>query len=306
MSSHRARTIGGSEVAIICGLQPWGKTPLDLFKSKMEDQELEADDGPLYWGNVLEAPVLDKFTADLMQDSSIGMVKRGFDPHKESDRFMGQWLWEACTPDALVFDTNGNCIDIVEVKTSSLEKWQVIPDYYQYQMLWNIYVMRQTYPTIKGCWMPSLHNTNRYQCIYMTYEELGGDRLLRDIRLQVKQFVEDHLWTGIAPSPSNYDESREAYRIAKGIRDLDNDEYFGIRGTLDTIKHSTEMIDKHQKRLNDAKFYISEMMRDTKKFCHEGRTLCSRVTPKGKSSYIKINLDVFTEVEEKKANEGYY
>lgn len=56
----RRRGIGGSDVAPILGLSKW-RTPLDVWRSKVEPVNDSEQSEPMYWGTVLESIILDEY-----------------------------------------------------------------------------------------------------------------------------------------------------------------------------------------------------------------------------------------------------
>jgi len=58
---RRKEGIGGSDVASIAGISPWG-TPYDVYRSKVEDvSDDEEEKEHLHWGNVLEDVIAKEF-----------------------------------------------------------------------------------------------------------------------------------------------------------------------------------------------------------------------------------------------------
>lgn len=281
----RQTRIGGSEIAILTGMHPFGKTPLDLFKSKME-LSIQKDIDAFYWGHALEPVVLERFRQSM----------EGYDiiagPDAMTEQIEGEEPWQGTSPDGYVLNKDGIVVDIIEIKTTSMERWTKCPEEYRLQMLWNIGITRQTHPECKGCWMPSLHNTNRYQCKYYGYDELGGDYGFNKLNNLAKEFYENHLMTGIAPNPTKYEESVEAYRLAKGILDVTDDELDKILYYVYALEQEESKLEQTQANISKIKFNLSEMMGSYSKIVYKGKTIMSRVSSHGRASYIKVNKGV--------------
>lgn len=121
--------IGGSEVATICGLNPW-ESPFTLWAKKTQriDSNFEISEA-MEWGHRLEPVVLEKFKEthpELSVDAQPGT-------YANVDRD-----WQIANPDAIAFDPETCTHTVVEIKTARYEDdWlEGVPPYYKTQVQW--------------------------------------------------------------------------------------------------------------------------------------------------------------------------
>lgn len=130
---NRKKSLGASEVAAVCGLDPF-KSALDVWASKMGiDQSSENDATEL--GQAFEAPIL-----------SIYARRTGYDLRQPGTLYRADFPWMSCTPDGIA--SKGAAERLVQVKLvgeDMTEKWRdgslfVVPDYVQLQVQWEMSV----------------------------------------------------------------------------------------------------------------------------------------------------------------------
>lgn len=132
--AQRRSFLGASEVAAVCGLDPF-KSALDVWASKVHGID-SGDSVAAEVGRELEAPLLSiyarRMSAVLKQP---GTLRRRDLP------------WAGCTPDSLARIGDAESID-VQVKVvgeNMTDKWRdgssyVVPDYVQLQVQWELFV----------------------------------------------------------------------------------------------------------------------------------------------------------------------
>jgi putative phage-type endonuclease len=146
---RRQTGIGGSDVAAILGISPW-KTPLDIYRSKVEPVQLDAMSEAAYWGTVLEDVVAREFaqrTGTKVQ--RVSQIIR----HPEHDWMIANIDRAIVTPGTVArIDKAGilrGADGLLECKTASAYKasdWgregddEAIPVHYAAQAMWYLAV----------------------------------------------------------------------------------------------------------------------------------------------------------------------
>jgi putative phage-type endonuclease len=105
----RRKGVGSSDIAALLGLSTYA-SPYSLWVDKVMGirEEVEPDDGPLYWGKVLEEPI----AQDFAKRNGYQVQKAGLIGHAEI-------LWALATPDREVIDpATGEIVGLVEVKNA--------------------------------------------------------------------------------------------------------------------------------------------------------------------------------------------
>jgi putative phage-type endonuclease len=105
----RRKGIGSSDIAALLGLTSYA-SPYSLWVDKVMGlgDDVEPDDGPLYWGRVLEQPVAWHFS----RRNNVEVREVGLIGHPDIP-------WMLATPDREVLDISGNTLGLLEVKTAS-------------------------------------------------------------------------------------------------------------------------------------------------------------------------------------------
>ena len=244
--------LGGSDIGTVMGMKPWGLTPMNVFDSKMSLEDTP-DSEAMYWGNSLEKAVMDRFD----QDNPSFTIAYGLDQATEY-LFNENYPYMVATPDFIVKHEDGS-FSLGEIKTTSQESWKEAPLYYQAQMLWNITVCESIFDVqFNGAYMPSLHNTNRYQCRFYSRDELSqnvNEELMVDMG---KSFIEKHLLTGIAPDASSYEESIKALGESDDVLEAELDTFERFKKNLTKKKFIDKQIKDLEAERDSIKFLLSE------------------------------------------------
>lgn len=131
----RSSGIGGSDVSIILGLNPW-RTPLQLWAEKVGKLEPQEENAAMEWGSRLESAVYQKFKHEHAKDydcSYGGSTIR----HPEHKTLLA-------TPDAFI-NCRNNGSGVLEIKTSSQHPWDNVPTYYLLQGQHYCYVLNKSF-----------------------------------------------------------------------------------------------------------------------------------------------------------------
>jgi len=156
--AHRARGIGGSDVAAICGLSPW-KSAVQVYLEKVGAAVDQEENSAMRWGKLLEPVIAEQFSRET------GMPIRRMPAilqHPEQD-------WALANFDFLLSDPREKEPGILEVKNTSAylaHAWEddVAPEHYTLQLQWYMHVTGLTW----GYFAPLI----------------GGNRLLTDKRME--------------------------------------------------------------------------------------------------------------------------
>ena len=152
----RQKGVGGSDIASICGINPWS-SPLAVYYSKIEKvPELEAENLPAELGLFLEPFIAMKFEKWLKENEGIDIVV-----------LKSAYILQHPTNPIALANLDGAFLHpllnenvIVEYKTTSERNYKdwadgALPDYYYLQIQWYLYVTN-----VKKCYLAFLIGNN--------------------------------------------------------------------------------------------------------------------------------------------------
>ncbi len=135
----RSRGIGGSDAAVILGLNAW-KTPLQLYYEKRKEYEEEWDEErqELEWGNRLEGPIIDKLRDKTKRIVMHHTHKSGFRQSLKLSWLIchldGEWWeWTEDKSPSARYLKETRSSGIVEVKNVTgwkVDDWGMVPPLY--------------------------------------------------------------------------------------------------------------------------------------------------------------------------------
>lgn len=127
---HQARVgIGGSEVGAICGVNPY-RSPQEILQAKLTGQDNITPNLAMRLGTVFEDPI-----RRIWKENNQAFLEcYGTGTWQNIE----QPTWKA-NPDGLIEWTDGS-LGILEIKYTS-RKWDKLPEYYRYQVLWYLHVL---------------------------------------------------------------------------------------------------------------------------------------------------------------------
>ena len=197
----RQKGVGGSDIASICGINPWS-SPLAVYYSKIEKvPELEAENLPAELGLFLEPFIKIKFekwfkenegldmsvlpTPYILQHPTNKIALANLDGHFAHPR-TGDWT-------------------IVEYKTTSERNYQdwadgSLPDYYYLQIQWYLYVTN-----VKKCYLAFLIGNNKFNVTVIERNEEVIEMIVKKVDEFWNTFVEKK----VAPAPDGSTSSAE-------------------------------------------------------------------------------------------------
>jgi putative phage-type endonuclease len=209
----RRTGIGSSDIASLLGLTSYA-SPYSLWVDKVMGiaDDLDVDDGPLYWGRILEDPIAEHFA----RRNGVIVRRPGLLGHHEIP-------WMLATPDREVVDPDtGETLALLEVKTASAFRdldWEGdnpddpdvesrAPEIAVIQLQWQLGVRG-----LERGWIAGLVGGHRYHQI-----EYTRDDELIDALVEVARAFWAHVESGERPPadghPATTAALRELYRDA--------------------------------------------------------------------------------------------
>ncbi|MDE8648162.1 YqaJ viral recombinase family protein [Rhodococcus qingshengii] len=134
----RANGIGGSEIPSIVGLNQWESYFSTYYRKLNKLRPVEESD-PMKWGTLIEPVIYDEYRKNHLRP---GLRMTTGDTFHHIER-----PWQIANPDGLMWDADGNLVDLLEIKTAGVaEKWgpsgtDLIPINYRCQMAWYMDVL---------------------------------------------------------------------------------------------------------------------------------------------------------------------
>lgn len=196
----RESGIGGSEVAVICGLSKW-ESPYTLWCKKtgrIESPDI-SDREPVEWGNRLEPVIIDKF-ADTHPELTV---------HRDCGTYANKERpWQRANPDA-IYELPDGKYGVLEIKTAQFEDdWQEgIPRYYYTQVQWYM----QALGLGEGI-LAVLFHGNKYREFPIVANKLEQDVNLSQVQLFCEYLEHD--------TPPDFDGADSTYETVRQLNPL--------------------------------------------------------------------------------------
>lgn len=256
----RKTGVGGSDAAAVCGLSRF-KSPLDVYlekKSDVQDEENEEANGPIYWGNRLEAVIRADYQLRTGKKVAISNETRR---HKKYSHMLAN-------VDAIIEGENG----ILECKTTNAFKsneWgnegtDEIPIEYLLQAAHYACVYEADFVDV---------------AVLIGGQELKIYKYIRNQSLEdkviekEKEFWEKNIEKEIQPAPKSFEDMKKLYALStkdkcinasdEMIKNIDD-----ILKVKEIIKTNTsiknELQEKILKEMKDAEVILTD---DGKKIC---------------------------------------
>ncbi|QIG58755.1 RecE-like exonuclease [Gordonia phage DatBoi] len=222
----RAKAIGGSEISAVVGLNPW-ESYFSLYYRKRDGGLISpvVENDVMHWGTMHEPTIYREFSEG---DGTFGPTLKTLFPAGHTmttgDTFRDlNRPWMNVNPDGLIWDEQGNCVALLEIKTSAQGTgWgpkgsKQIPIYYLCQVMYYAAVMR-----VPKIYVAVLISGWDYRVYEFDYSAEDAQMLID----AGQQFM-DNLAAGIEP---NLDRHMATYEI---LRELHPDMDAGEGITLD-------------------------------------------------------------------------
>ena len=261
----RSSGIGGSEVAIICGLSKWESAFTLWAKKTGRIEESFTGSEAMEWGNRLEPVIIDKFA----------------DSHPELviHRDVGTWHhpdreWQRANPDGIFQD--GDEFGIIEVKTSQFEDdWRDgVPRYYEAQVQWYLQVFGYA-----RAFVVVLFHGNKYAEF-----EIAASSFVQETNLETATLFREALEVDKAP---DYDGSTSTLQTVRSLHpqiDPEGEEELGWLG-VEYFAAAANVADAESK-LNELKSRVMAAMGNSKRGLIDGEWVLTRQAKSGGTPYL--------------------
>jgi len=251
----RQKGVGGSDIASICGINPWHSALACYYDKTEKVPELEAENLPAELGLFLEPFIAIKFEKWLKENEGIDVT-----PWKTPHILQHPTNKIALANlDGHFFHPLRNEEVIVEYKTTSERNYtnwidENIPDYYYLQIMWYLYVTNT-----KICYLATLVGNNKF--VVNVIER--NNEVIEQIVIKVDEFWKNFVEKKVPPAPDGTASSKEIldlmYRdveVGKEIliEDVKYEKYIFEINKLKKQKTETE------KALEQYKQWIKERM----------------------------------------------
>ena len=197
----RQKGVGGSDIASICGINPWS-SPLAVYYSKIEKvPELEAENLPAELGLFLEPFIKIKFEKWFLENNltNVNVESMPFILQHPTNKIALANL------DGYFIDSITGEVFIVEYKTTSSRNYQdwadgSLPDYYYLQIQHYLYVTNA-----KGCYLAFLIGNNKFNVTVIERNE----EVIEMIEKKVTEFWNTFVEKKVPPAPTGDISSKE-------------------------------------------------------------------------------------------------
>jgi len=192
----RKKGVGGSDIASVCGINPWS-SPLAVYYSKIEKvPELEAENLPAELGLFLEPFIKIKFEKWFLENEG-----------REIEVLSMPYILQHPTNKIALANLDGYLdeVSIVEFKTTSSRNYQdwadgSLPDYYYLQIQHYLYVTNA-----KKCYLAFLIGNNKFNVTIIERNE----EVIEMIEKKVTEFWNTFVVKKVPPAPTGDVSSKE-------------------------------------------------------------------------------------------------
>ena len=251
----RQKGVGGSDIASICGINPWHSALACYYDKTEKIPELEAENLPAELGIFLEPFIAVKFEKWLKENEDIDIVI-----------MKAPYIFQHPTNKIALANLDGHFFHplknedvIVEYKTTSERNYtnwidENIPDYYYLQIQWYLYVT-----DCKTCYLATLVGNNKF--IVTVIER--NDEVIEQINVKVDEFWKNFIEKKVAPAPDGSASAKEILNlmykdveVGKEIT-IEEPEFIGYMEAVSSIKSKAKDL---KKDLEQYQQWIKEKM----------------------------------------------
>lgn len=252
----RKGTIGGSEVSVILGTNPY-QSELHLWKTKQFDYEAPEPSVAMKKGTMMESVIFDNFVLPWCSERDWVVEK----PATMFVRCTTPWLSANLDGLAVEKDFTKHIIEIKYVTEYMTDKWgddtedpMSIPPYYLSQIQNYMHVM-----DVQDCYLFAFfEKTWSYRLYHIQRDQAYIDRMLE----LTKRWYDTYLATGMPPKPAPVKDTEDFVKtdFDKTPKDIKtSDEFDDLLRTLKTFNISKRNIEDS---INDLKDRIGVMYAD--------------------------------------------
>lgn len=206
----RRERIGASDVGAILGMSDYSSPPV-VYLDKLGLLPDEPPSEAMQWGIWHEPTILAQFEA------RTGLFVRD----QQAAVYDSEHPWRACTLDALAVESPNSAredaIGTVQVKCSRERPWDVLPNAYALQVIWELGVVG-----LAHAWVPVLHGGNHLEIYEVDFDAGMFDTVCRI----VDSFWHDNVLAENPPPVDSSEVTSEAIKDA--FRDRASDEHVTI------------------------------------------------------------------------------
>ncbi len=257
----RRRYLGGSDVALILGLSPYG-TPLDLFYKKLSDvpEEISEEKAKFFRNRKAQEPII---AARLELEYGVDVTRLSIDenPNRYVDEeypFMvaeidGEFRMSQavrdCFPEredfAAIPDGTLLNLEFKTVHPLAAGKWGEVgseecPDEYAAQCMWGLGVTKRP-----ACLLVALFGIDDLLC----WPIMADAETIPAMRAKALSFWNDNVRAGVPPGPINTDDVAKLYRGFNGKPvDLSEEAYEALK-SLDILRATVRNFENDQQEL---------------------------------------------------------
>lgn len=239
---QRREGVGGSDVAAICGLDPY-RGPLDIYLDKVR----EPDPGEVDSIHLLRGQLLEDVFAELYCEES------GRDVRRMGQRVHPEFDWARVNVDRQILAPgNGKDTGALEIKSPGREAFQNLieaglPERYLVQVQWEMFVPDYDWASFAA---GNLEHTGG-PLIYFDVER--NDLLIEQLLERVEQFWTEHVVPRRPPEPEEWGEEPPEVPDTSGDRVVVEDP--AIRGMI------AELMDAYEERQRAKEKYEAQKER---------------------------------------------
>lgn len=187
--SARRGGIGGTDVAALAGVHPWGKGPMEVFLDKMDRTE-EVDSDAALLGRTLEKGVLDAY------------AERYKYKIESPGHLQGEETWERGTPDGIAIDKAGGR-RLVEVKTTDRKSAHLWGEPGTDDVRSDALCQVQWYLMLTGLQVADVAVFWRDRAKIDVYHVHRDEEQIAALRKLARRFWLDHVVKNIPPTPED-------------------------------------------------------------------------------------------------------
>ncbi|MFI8976842.1 YqaJ viral recombinase family protein [Nocardia asteroides] len=193
----RANGLGGSEVSALLGLNPW-ESRWTLWYRKKDRLAPIRENLYMTMGSLFEPVIFEHYRDSLVPAGHTITTGVTYRHHQRE--------WMIANPDGLIWDSEGNLVDGLEIKCAARDdKWgepgtDQIPIYYRCQVAWYCAVMG-----LKGMWVRVVFGVGDWRTyrVEPTAEEIdllinAGAEFMDTLARDVEPDLDDHTATYVA------------------------------------------------------------------------------------------------------------
>lgn len=267
----RQTGVGGSDVSVICGLNPWESAYTWAAKRLGRIPNEFKTSNAMEWGTRLESVILQKFMEE--------------HPELDIEADAGTWHhkdreWQIANPDALAVDRDGNNY-IIEIKTARQNDWfdaegnPSVPVYYRTQVQWYL----QTFGYSKAIVAVFFRSEADYREFVIDADPFEQDLNLKTVESMMTLINADSMPDYSAPFTSTLETVRKQH---PDIDDVDIE----LGNVGQSFIERLAMLDDAERVADQLRAQVLGLMGNAKRGTVDGVVVVERRARKGGTPYL--------------------